>query len=317
MVAQAHTAAVSQSGQDAGQDGRNRKGSQRQGSRQRPRRPGQEPAQHQTQQQQGREQRAAQVVQHLPAADGRHRVDALVVPEDPAKQLPVATRPPMLAPGRHVVARGKLFDHLDVGGQPGTGEHSFEQVMAEQRVLRDPAAERRFKGIDIIDALARIGALAKEILVDVGGGRRVGIDAARPGEDPLVERTLAANRQRWRDARLENAVAAHDALPGRIEPWLVQRMGHLADQPQRGIAWQPRVGVEGDDVAHAGRHLRCPAVDGHVAGVAGAAQQPVQLMQLAALALPSHPLALHGVEHAPAVKQQKAIASRTRPMALV
>ncbi|MCY1222312.1 hypothetical protein D9M72_344020 [compost metagenome] len=117
-----------------------------------------------------------------------------MVPEDPAKQLPVTTSPAVLPPGHHIVACGKFLDHFNVGGQPGTREHPFEQVVTEHRVLRHPAVERGFKSIDIIDALACKGALAKEILVDVGGRRRVGIDAARPGEDALEKRPLTADR---------------------------------------------------------------------------------------------------------------------------
>ncbi|MDT4818208.1 hypothetical protein FQZ97_512990 [compost metagenome] len=94
-------------------------------------------------------------------------------------------------------------------------------------------------------------------------------------------------------------------------------MGHFADQPQRSVARQPRIGVQGDDVAHPGRHLRRLSVDGHIAGVAGAAQQAVQLMQLAALSLPAHPPALHGIEEASAVEQQKAVTGRARAVALV
>jgi hypothetical protein len=89
-------------------------------------------------------------------------------------------------------------------------------------------------------------------------------------------------------------------------------MGHLADQPARRAARQTSVGVEGDHVAHPGGHHRSAAFDGHVGRVGGAAQQPVQLVQFAALSLPTDPLAFAFVPYTPAMEQEKAIAARPR-----
>ncbi len=145
--------------------------------------------------------------------------------------------------------------------RPARAKIAFEEVVAEQRVLRHAAGERRLEGVDVVDALAGVGALAEQILVDVGDRRRVGIDAARRGEDALEERALAADRQRRRHARLQDAVAFDDAPAVGVEARPVERMRHLADQPARGVARQARVGVERDDVADAGGR-RGAAVDG-------------------------------------------------------
>ena len=109
--------------------------------------------------------------------------------------------------------------------------------------------ERRLEGVDVVDALAGVGAFAEQVLVDVGDGRGVGIDAAGPENDALEERALAPDRQRRRDARLQDAVAVDDAPLRGVEARAVERMRHLADQPARGVARQPGVGVERDDVA--------------------------------------------------------------------
>ena len=77
------------------------------------------------------------------------------------------------------------------------------------------AGERGLEGIDVVDALAGVGAFAEEVLIDVRHGGGVGIDAARAGEDALEERALAADRQRRRDARLQHAVALDDAAASR------------------------------------------------------------------------------------------------------
>jgi hypothetical protein len=110
----------------------------------------------------GRGQGAAQVVEHLPQADERHAAVAAamfrradVAPaEYPGQQLPVAAHPAVLAQRRDVVARRKVLDDFDVGGEAGAREDAFEEVMAQQRALRHAARERGFEGIDVIDALA-------------------------------------------------------------------------------------------------------------------------------------------------------------------
>ena len=97
---------------------------------------------------------------------------------DPGKQLPVASRPAMLALGADVVARGKLFDDLNVRGQPRPCKDPLEQVMTQMAVLRHPSCQCRSEGIDVIDALAGERAFAKQILIDVRHRCRIGIHAA-------------------------------------------------------------------------------------------------------------------------------------------
>src|SRR5260370_22417312 len=86
-------------------------------------------------------------------------------------------------------------------------------------------------------------------------------------------------------------------------------MRHLADQPLRRTARHPGVRREGDYVANAGRHRRGTAIDCDEAGVSRAADQWIQLMQLAALALPSHPLPFRRVPHSSPMKQEKSFAA--------
>ena len=89
-------------------------------------------------------------------------------------------------------------------------------------------------------------------------------------------------------------------------------MRHLADQAADRVARQSRVGVERDDVANAaGTRWRCPA-DRHEGRVGRAAQEPVQLVQLAALALPADPPSFAFVPDSPAMEQQEAVAAGRR-----
>ena len=73
-------------------------------------------------------------------------------------------------------------------------------------------------------------------------------------------------------------------------------------------------GIERDDVAHVGRNCRWLAASGHEARVRRTAQQAIQLVELAALALPPHPHALCGVPQSPAMQQQESFARRRRPI---
>ena len=184
----------------------------------------------------------------------------------------------MLAFGGDIVAGRKVLDDLDVGGETGARENSLEEIVAEERILGDAAGESPLEGVDVVDAFAGVRAFAEEVLVDVGDRRRIGIHPTGAGDDPLIERALAADRQRRRDARLKNCVTAHDPLLEVTEPRPIQRMGHLADQTERRVPRQSRVGIERDDVTHVGRHLRCLPVDRHERRIGGAAQEAVELV---------------------------------------
>ena len=118
-----------------------------------------------------------------------------------------------------------------------------------------------------------------------------------------------------RDPRLQHGIACHDPAGGGVEARPVERVRHLADQPVHRVARQPGVGVERDDVADAGGHRRRLPAEVQEAGVGRAAQQPVQFVQLAALAFPADPPRLAGVPDPLAVQQQEAVAAGRRTVA--
>ena len=113
-----------------------------------------------------------------------------------------------------VVARGKVLDDFNVRGEARASERPLEEIMAQQSRVRRPSCEGGLERIDIVDALARIGALAKHVLIDVRNRRGIGIDAAVARKDLLKERAIAAVGQRGRDPRLKNPVALDDTPPG-------------------------------------------------------------------------------------------------------
>ncbi len=140
-----------------------------------------------------REQRPPQIVEDLAEPDGAVTACLSVrQPKYPGQQLPVAARPAVLALGGDVVTGREFVDHLDIGGKTGAREDAFEEVVAQQRVLRDAAGQGRFEGVDIIDALAGIRTFAEQVLIDVGDRGRIGIDARPARENALIERAFAA-----------------------------------------------------------------------------------------------------------------------------
>src|SRR5690606_10817160 len=117
---------------------------------------------------------------------------------------PVAARPAMMARNVDIVAGRIIFHHLDIADESRAGIAAFEKVMAEQRVFRDAAFQRRLESIDVVKALAGEGAFAEQVLIGVGHGKDIRIDTAIDREYALQERGFVAGRQRWRNAWLEN-----------------------------------------------------------------------------------------------------------------
>ena len=105
--------------------------------------------------------------------------------------------------------------------------------------------------------------------------------------------------------RLQHGVALDHPLEGGIDDRQVERMQHDADQLARRIPGQLRVGIEGEAEAHGRQQLDRPD-PGRETGVGGAAQQAIEFLELAALALPPHPHLLARVPQPIAVEQEEA-----------
>ncbi len=270
---------------------------------------GQRPGRQECHQGRWRRERSTQVVDHLPARDGgdlaRPARRAMRPAQDPGQELPVASCPAVLACHGVLVARGRLVEELDVGDQARSGEGALQQVVAQQRVLGCAIGQRLLEGIDVVDPLAGVGALTEEVLVDVGDRGRVGVDARGARVDTLVDGCLVLGRQGRGDPRLQDGVSVHDPSRVRVEHRAVQRVCHRAHETCGGTPWQSGVGIEGDDVANAARGHGGGSPREQDGGVRRATQQGVELVELAALALPPHPDALGCVPTAFAVEEQE------------
>ena len=183
---------------------------------------------------------------------------------------------------------------------------AFDQVVAQDAVFRQFAVERLPEGVDVVDALADERPFAEQILVDIGHHARVRIDARLAAGEPGIERAPCAG-ERDADTRLKNSIAGDDAAELLIVKRPVERMRHRADQLSRRIARQLRIGVERDYVSDIGEHVDV-AGDHREAILRFAAQQCVELLELAALSLPTHPQLLVRVPSARPVEQEEDVA---------
>ena len=251
-------------------------------------------------------QAAAQVVQNFPLRQDRQPVWFRPIgpghdTAQPRQELPITADPAVFAPrGRDVTRRILIVDD-HVGGEAGPRVIPLDQVVRQQRVFREAAVCCQLEGVQVVDALAGEAPLAKEILVHVGDGGRVRVHTRVPRRNGREARAMGA-WQGYADSRLQYPVPVHDATECGIVPGPIERVGERAHERCRRIRRQHGIGVERDDVPHVAE-LRRVAADGRKGVRRPATQEPVEVPQLAALALPSHPDALPLVPAAGSVQQ--------------
>jgi hypothetical protein len=273
------------------------------------------PSRDQQRQQRRRDEAAAQVVQDLPAPDDRQRVPRQAVArrherKEPQEDLPVAADPAVLPAcvGEH--ARRVVVHQFHVRDQCRPRVEPLEEIVRQQRVLRYRLAERRREGVDVVQPLPGEDALPEEVLIGVGHGGRVRVDAGVSGIQPREERARGAH-ERHADPRLQDAVALRDPADRGIERGAIERMRDDADELSGHAPGQPRVAVERDAVPDLRQHGQI-ADDGGEARVGGAAQQPIELLDLAALAFPSHPSTFAGVPLPQAMEEEEPVGATVR-----
>ena len=125
------------------------------------------------------------------------------------------------------------------------------------------------------------------------------------GVCPREERSRRACH-RHADARLEDAVALGDSSTLAVEMRLIERMGDDAAELACRIARQPRIGIERQAISHGREHVQPPDLC-RKAGVRRAAEEAIELLDLAALSLPADPRLFADVPLPIAVEQKKPI----------
>ena len=166
---------------------------------------------------------------------------------------------------------------------------TLDEIVTEYGVLGETVPHGSMERTHIVNSFAGEAGLPMQILIHVGNRRGVGIEARLSAEDlgdPRAQRGFHAHRNAWTHER----IAFRHNLCGAVNRRPIEWMRHYSDHLGRGVARQLRVGIQCDHVADRvqPRHV---AGDG-LKPVALAEQQLVQIVQLAALALITHPLSL-------------------------
>ena len=122
--------------------------------------------------------------------------------------------------------------------------------MAEDPVLGKAPIERPLECIDIVNPFANERALAKQVLVHIGHGARIRVDARFTPPEPRIPRSVRG-RQAHRHPWLQDAVSLGDALLVFVVVRPIQRVRHGTDKLPRRIARQLGIRIESDDVLYA------------------------------------------------------------------
>ena len=136
----------------------------------------------------------------------------------------------MHARRRHIGVRGGIFNEGHIGHGGAAAHGAFQQVMAQHLPFGQTARQDRMHGLHMEQALAGERALTKEVLVNLGRGGAVGVNAALPGKQPAVGRGVLGVWQGGGHMWLQDAVAAHHRAPGGVQLRLVVRVRRHPDQ---------------------------------------------------------------------------------------
>ena len=200
-------------------------------------------------------QAPAQVVQNLPAVEPGKLVrpspaaslgDAR---QDPIRDLPIATNPTMLPAGVAQVVLRELIIELNITGQAHSNVSAFNQIVAQQPLLRKPCGKHATEGAHIINPFAVVGGFPGQILVNVRDSFRVWVDSNGVREE-TAERGGTGARQGRAHARLDDRVCASENSACGIEARLVQGVCQGFDHPAGGAVRKLRVAVQRDDEPH-------------------------------------------------------------------
>ncbi len=202
-----------------------------------------------------RHETATKIVEDLPSGQWRERI--LPPPcagtgnsgKDPAGNLPIPANPAM--PAIHVLAvtRRVFLVQLHIAQQTRACVTPFHKIVAEDPVLGKSSVEHPLERIHVIDPLADEGAFTEHVLVNIGDGACVRVDARLAPAQSRVPRPVRAG-QAHGHTWLQDAVPLRDTLLIFVVPRTIQRVCHSSHELPRRVARQLRIRVKGDHVLH-------------------------------------------------------------------
>ena len=202
------------------------------------------------QQQTGRcQQRAAQVVRHAPQTQCVYAKVSGV--QHQRQQLPVAPGPAMKARRRHAGMVGVLFHQRDVAHIAAARDAAFQQIVTQDAAFGHAVIEGGMHRRNVQQALSGEGPEAKQVLVQIGGPRAVGVQAALPRKHHIERRAFRLRRQGRDHPRLQDAIASRHPAAGAIDLRRVQRVRGNRHQVLQRPCRQAGITVERQHIAYA------------------------------------------------------------------
>src|SRR4051812_33560263 len=102
-----------------------------------------------------------------------------------------------------MVMSREVVEQFHVGNEAAASVVALDQVMAEDLVLREDIPNSGLEGIDLVDSLTGERTGSEQVLIDVGNGGCVRIDARGSSED-AGEKGARGGDQAQADARLQD-----------------------------------------------------------------------------------------------------------------
>ena len=114
-----------------------------------------------------------------------HQLSRIVrdAPQQPSQDLPVTAYPAMFPPILRAVVGWIVIHHLDICQQTDAGIGALDQVVAQQRILREAAIQHFMKDLDLIQTFSGEDAFAVQVLIDVGDGASINVKTSLAGID--------------------------------------------------------------------------------------------------------------------------------------
>src|SRR5437867_13051885 len=112
--------------------------------------------------------------------------------QHPASELPIPANPAMSACNVRGVPSRMIFVQLHVAQQSGSRITSLQKIVAQYPVLGEAVLERALECIDLIDSLTDERAFTEHVLVDIGNGACIGVDARLATVESRVPRPVRA-----------------------------------------------------------------------------------------------------------------------------
>src|SRR5207244_3144267 len=132
-----------------------------------------QPAREEKKHERDRNETAAKVVENFPPRQRRDRIADTAclragnTRQQPRQNLPVASNPAMPSDGVDLVARRIFLVKCHVADQTAAGVDRFQQIVAQDSILRKAAVQSTLESIDVINAFADERALAEKILINI------------------------------------------------------------------------------------------------------------------------------------------------------